>query len=72
MLSLEINAGLLQAPQMSGLAMLLSNLVKYGGSSNTNGTSGGDNVGESSGKGVGPTVTNGASGSKTSVNGGAK
>ncbi|THH07231.1 hypothetical protein EW145_g3528 [Phellinidium pouzarii] len=33
MLSLEINAALLQAPQMSGLAILLSSLVKLSGSS---------------------------------------
>jgi len=42
MLSLEINAALLQGPQMSGLAVLLSDLVKTSGSTNpsANGTSG--------------------------------
>ena len=79
LLSLEINAGLLQAPQMSGLAMLLSNLVKFGGSSN--GTGGGDNTGGNGGKsssssqqnsGANGTVSNVASGSKTVVNGTSK
>ena len=42
MLSLEINAALLQGPQMSGLAVLLSDLVKTSGNNNppANGTPG--------------------------------
>lgn len=42
MLSLEINAALLQGPQMSGLAVLLSDLVKTSGNTNpsANGASG--------------------------------
>ncbi|KLO15398.1 hypothetical protein SCHPADRAFT_824730 [Schizopora paradoxa] len=42
MLSLEINAALLQGPQMSGLAVLLSDLVKTSGNNNppANGTQG--------------------------------
>ncbi|KAI5121560.1 hypothetical protein M0805_000741 [Coniferiporia weirii] len=38
MLSLEINAALLQAPQMSGLAILLSSLVKMSGGTTTGGS----------------------------------
>lgn len=39
MLSLEINAAQLQAPQMSGLAILLSNLVKLSGGTGSSGSS---------------------------------
>lgn len=39
MLSIEVNAALLQAPQMSGLAILLSGLVQMGGGNSSSGSS---------------------------------
>ncbi|KAL5523541.1 hypothetical protein ACEPAG_7714 [Sanghuangporus baumii] len=65
MLSLEINAALLQPPQMSGLAILLSSLVKMSGVTNGTGQNSGqaqastDATGQSASSG-GPTTQSGS------------